>query len=200
MRPHFAVASAAADPQAVFNPPPGFFAAGEVTEAHFTNSGFQRPAAAGGVGASGAADAGIGTGKSAMPSRSHFSSRVAGKKFEAHVHAQLDFIYRNYRQGPWVSFSGPEQQHRLCQPDALIIEQDLNRVLIVEIKAQHTTDAWWQLRKKYEPVVRVLLPLHTRVVEICDNCDTSIAFPEPIKLITNLEEVDGDHFYVLPWR
>jgi len=80
----------------------------------------------------------------------------------------------------------------VCQPDALLLFKS-GAVLIVEVKLTHTANAWWQLRKLYEPVVKALTnhshPVY--VVEICKSGDPLISFPEKVKMHSqgSLEDV-----------
>lgn len=107
----------------------------------------------------------------------------AGLRYEAKALAMLRESWQrlgDFLPGPWISF---EDKHgvRRCQPDALLVTEE--HVLIVEIKHTHTQNAWWQLRRLYEPVVRALdkrLPIY--VCEVCKFADPHAAFPEEICL------------------
>jgi hypothetical protein len=87
---------------------------------------------------------------------------------------------------------------------------------LFEVKARFTSDAWWQLRKLYEPVVRAAFSPKTLLsVIICRSFDPSVAFPEPYELVDKdpapffkwavSREARrftgaGASLYVLPWR
>jgi len=77
-------------------------------------------------------------------------------------------------------------------------------IIIIETKRLHTPNAWFQLRKLYQPVLRALFPVEEiRVCEICNLYDPQGAFPEPITLIDSFDRLTAlgeDAFYVLPWK
>lgn len=67
----------------------------------------------------------------------------------------------------------------------------------MEFKYQHTIDAWTQLRLLYEPVIQVLLPeLRISVLEIVKWYDCDVAFPEPVRLVSDIATFDGLGFGV----
>lgn len=83
---------------------------------------------------------------------------------------------------PWIIFkqgSDPRTRLRFCQPDAVFISETNKRIIIVEIKYQHTPDAWRQLRLLYEPVIKFMYPdFDIALVEICRWFDPHTQFPE----------------------
>lgn len=67
----------------------------------------------------------------------------------------------------------------------------------MEFKYQHTVDAWNQLRLLYEPVVKALTPgRQITVLEIVKWYDCGVAFPEPVRLVSDIAKFDGDGFGV----
>lgn len=83
---------------------------------------------------------------------------------------------------PWIIFRSSHddpKRIRFCQPDALLISSDQTKIILFEIKYQHTNDAWKQLRLLYEPVLRVMFP-HASIacIEMCKWFDPHIAFVE----------------------
>lgn len=75
---------------------------------------------------------------------------------------------------------------RLCYPDALLVSESL--VLIIEIKTRHTTDAWFQLRKLYYPVVSKVYEQPIKLLEVCRAYDPLIELPEKETILENLED------------
>lgn len=69
---------------------------------------------------------------------------------------------------------------RWCQTDGLLIQPQGGLITIVEIKYQHTPDAWFQLRELYEPVVRRAFgpAWEVALLEVVKWYDPSTFFPE----------------------
>lgn len=89
--------------------------------------------------------------------RVYTGRRLQGVKYEKKVHEYLLAIDEEYIPGPWIKFFA-EGKWRYCQPDGFRISLSEGRITLVEIKYQHTSDAWWQLKYLYEPVLRKLFP------------------------------------------
>ena len=78
--------------------------------------------------------------------------------------------------GPWIEYRA-EAGLCYCQPDAIAVVQD--RVYVFEMKLSTTTDAWWQLRHLYGPVVQYLYPSSRMIlVNIVKSHYPEIRFPE----------------------
>jgi len=143
-------------------------------------------------------------------------SQRAGLRYEAKVQRLLAERWpASYRPAIWIEFrasplpaegrtaciSSFTSPWRLCQPDGLLDADDT--IVVLELKAQHTQNAWWQLRKLYQPVVQALYP--SRSVRVCEVCQSYLpgAFPEDVRLLSSLDDLaalDADDFYVLPLR
>lgn len=96
----------------------------------------------------------------------------------------------SYVPSPWLNFLGSRGVH-WCQPDGLLFDIQRGVIAIVEIKYQHTTDAWWQLRRLYEPVLSALFPpslWRFTVVEIVKWYDPQVPWPEPIRMLPQVSE------------
>lgn len=115
-----------------------------------------------------------------------------GLRYEKKVHEYLQSLLlraqdTNYelKLSPWIMFKASSDSFkriRFCQPDAVLVSRDNLRIILCEIKYQHTNDAWKQLRLLYEPVLRHIYPLASiACVEICKWFDPHINF--------------GEHFY-----
>ncbi len=106
--------------------------------------------------------------------------KAAGKRYERLASEMLLEIYpEHYVPHPWLRFQDAGG-YRWCQPDGLLIDVAAGRIVIVEMKLSHTADAWWQLKKLYLPVLRVLLPPRYRIgmLEVCKWHDPTIRWPE----------------------
>lgn len=138
----------------------------------------------------------------AVSSRSGLSpSQRAGLRYEARVNERLveeaPRLSASYLPGPWIRYhvSGG---YSWCQPDGLLISP--SRVVICEIKNTHVIDAYWQLRAKYEPVIRAMSPYLGReiyVVEFAGGGDALMPWPEQLNLATSLDELAPQYNLVL---
>lgn len=76
------------------------------------------------------------------------------------------------------------------------------RILLVEVKYQHTVDAWWQTKHLYAPVLERIFPRELWRVEVCEIVrwyDPATAFPEPVALCARPEE-RSQRFKVHIWK
>lgn len=88
--------------------------------------------------------------------RPHRTGRQqTGVRYEREVHELFLARFPEYIPSPWIVFHNGERL-RWCQPDGLFVDFQHGRVTAVEIKYQHTVDAWFQLWHLYEPVLRKL--------------------------------------------
>lgn len=126
-----------------------------------------------------------------------------GLRYEAKAQ---DFLIEqlgpNYFPAPFLHFM-TGSNYRTLIPDGLYFTPH-GLVVIFEIKSQHMPEAWWQLRKLYEPVVKQL-PLCTKTscVEVVKSFDPSMGFPERIRLCSNITDAicrPAEDFKVLHWR
>lgn len=111
--------------------------------------------------------------------------RRMGQRYEESVQLALGRRYDLYAPGPWLRFAERgSAEIRWCQPDGLLFDFHAGIVYVVEIKLRHTSDAWWQLKRLYEPVLRVALgPLWDfRLVEVVRWYDRGAYFPAPHEL------------------
>lgn len=130
--------------------------------------------------------------------------RAMGVRYEKKVHGMLDGMYGEcYFSSPWFLFQeAGAPRARWCQPDGLLILPKAGRIIIVEVKYQHTSDAWWQLRKLYLPVVRKAFgdDWTYDVCEVVKWYDPAIQFPERVRRARDLEVVHGGEFGVHIWK
>lgn len=134
------------------------------------------------------------------PASALTAARIAGLRYEEKVQYEL-FRYSTYLAAPRLNFSD-DRGVRHCIPDGVLVR--LDRVVVFEIKSQHMPEAWWQLRRLYQPVLeasQVARPV--QVVEVCRSFDIAMPFPEPVTLIGDVEEVFNipvTSFGVLVWK
>lgn len=94
-----------------------------------------------------------------------------------------------YQDGPWLEYAD-ETGKRWCQPDALLVNAAKRTCTILEIKYSHTSDAWYQLKQLYLPVLRVAMPGYSfSMLEVVHWFDPQAAWPEP--RIANVPALDG---------
>lgn len=128
--------------------------------------------------------------------RSRSRGRFAvGVRYERRVHEYLAAFALgrpelDVRVGQWIEFLDKTGK-RWCQVDALLVDRERKICTICEVKYQHTSDAWWQLRWLYLPVLEKALPdMRFRLVEIVHWHDPATAFPERYRLIRSLDEAN----------
>ena len=131
-------------------------------------------------------------------------SAAAGVRYERKALAQLAHDYAEaFVPQPWLQYQRQGNcDWQWCQPDGLIVELRRGLVTIVECKLRHTPDAWWQLRKLYEPVVQALFgAAHWRFscVEVCRWFDPHTPFPEAIVNAAYPTVVPPNRFGVHIW-
>ena len=146
-------------------------------------------------------------GRTPQPSKRRTAAQNAGLRYERKVKKLLgDTFGPEFRPGQWLRFfERSETTPRFCQVDGLLVRG--NRAIIFECKYTFTSDAWFQLRQLYEPVVRKAF--YADVVGLCVVCrvfDPAIAFPEETELLfdTELASWAGRDAFpkigVLSWR
>lgn len=128
--------------------------------------------------------------------------RAEGVRYEKRVQEFLADCYGGrYAPSPWFRFFA-NSKWRWCQPDGLLFDPKRGIINIVEVKHSHTSDAWWQTKHLYGPVVQWLFPQRLwriQFVEICRWYDPQTPFPEPIRMTPEIE-VDTSAFKVHIWK
>lgn len=91
---------------------------------------------------------------------------------------------------------------RWCQPDGLLIDVLAGVITILEMKYQHTAQAYWQLHGLYLPVVkRVFGPSWTyKLCEVTKWYDPAIPFPTPISMQPDVKKCKAGIVNVHIWR
>jgi hypothetical protein len=91
-------------------------------------------------------------------------------------YADLD-VLAEFKPGPWFEYVDETGRH-WCQPDAFAILPDGGGI-IYECKYQHSAEAWFQIWRLYEPVLRFLYPkISWQGMEICKWFEPSLPWPE----------------------
>lgn len=131
--------------------------------------------------------------------RGKSAAQKIGIRYERKVLTALAAEYGStFLPNFWFQFQTGDAR-RWCQLDGIVREGD--SVLLFEVKARFTSDAWWQLRRLYEPVVRkAWYPQRIRHVVVCKSFDPSTPFPEEYELISSLSGIQDGVINVLPWR
>lgn len=117
----------------------------------------------------------------ALRQRRYTGRRLEGIRYEKKVHAYLELLHGDfYIPSPWLRFFS-DGKWRWCQPDGLLFDFQRGVITIVEVKYQHTSDAWWQVRELYAPVLRAIFPERLWAFEACEVVkwyDPETKFPE----------------------
>lgn len=122
----------------------------------------------------------------ALPAIASTEARRQGIRYERRVVEALSRDFAEFRAAPAIRFVD-KLGARVAVPDGLLVTP--SRIYVIEIKLQHTTDAWWQLRRLYAPIVARLFPTRElTLVEICSRFDPNVVFPEPFSVFDSLGE------------
>jgi hypothetical protein len=132
-----------------------------------------------------------------FPNGGHSGSQKAGLRYEKAAAKYLKETFANTLIGRAVHFRDALGS-RVCVPDAIIHCPQF--VIVVEIKLQHMPEAWWQLRKLYEPVLKHIYGSRVvACVEMVKHYDSGMPFPEAVNVIDDLHDVNPDKFGVFRW-
>lgn len=128
--------------------------------------------------------------------------RAKGISYEQNAHRYLAKRFgKRYLPSPWFSFSCAGER-RWCQPDGLLIDLQGGKITVIEIKYQHTPDAWWQLTKLYLPVLSAAFGSQWRFsrCEVVKWFDKSVEFPESPVLTHSIENISPSEFGIHIWK
>ena len=103
---------------------------------------------------------------------------------------------------PSIAFEDQRGQG-IAIPDGLAVGEDF--AAIFELKFQHMPESWWQLRRKYEPLVQWMWPQSRIVlVEVCASIDPEMPYPERFEIVEDLEayvaEAPSGALGVFQWK
>jgi hypothetical protein len=123
-----------------------------------------------------------------------------GLRYEKAINQCLTKEYgERYIVGPWVEYAmvGDSQIH-FAQPDGLLINVDSGLITIVEMKYQHTVDAYRQT-EKYRALLECIFPpalWRFAVCEVVKWYDCAVAFPVAVRLCNAVSEAVPGEFNV----
>lgn len=115
------------------------------------------------------------------------AAQKSGLNYERRVHQELKSLFpQGYESN--VSFSWIDDLgRRYCEMDGLLRLQ--GRLFCIEIKYQHMVESWWQLRKKYEPILAAWEGIDgddLALLEICRSLDPTSPYPEKYTYVEEL--------------
>lgn len=131
----------------------------------------------------------------ALAKKKSRGARGRGLRYEQSVHRHLKALYGEFfRAGPWFKYWVPSFTKPLwAQPDGLLFDFYKQQCVIIEIKYNHTPDAYFQMFDKYVPLVDMFLNKPTRHWTLC--CcevvywyDKMVAYPKEITLHRHIHE------------
>lgn len=135
--------------------------------------------------------------------RRYTGRRAEGIRFEKRAHTHLEESYpETYVRSPWLHFREKDSaKFRWCQPDGLIFDLPRGIITVVEVKYSHTSDAWWQVRRLYIPVLEKIFgeQWDYQVCELVKWYDGATRFPEPVELASDITR-PSKKFKVHIWR
>ena len=117
----------------------------------------------------------------AAPRRRGRGAKAVGLRYDAHAAEHFARTSEGFAAHPWLRFITRNEGVRWAQPDGLLFDLRAGRITILEFKIRHTTDAWWQLRRLYEPLIRRLFAdgaWHFACCEVCKYYDPAVRLPE----------------------
>ena len=142
-----------------------------------------------------------------VPRRSKNPARASGVRYEKKVFKYLSETYpEECVIAPWIRFeSGGGTKPSYCQPDTILLDIRRGTITVVEIKIKHTSDAWWQVRRLYLPVVRCIFGSDWEyiAVEITKWFDPHTKFPERFEFVDasdDFAKLSPDKFHVYIWN
>lgn len=124
------------------------------------------------------------------------AAQKAGLRYEAKVLRLLKECFDGFQASQWFEFEDPSTRgRRWCQPDGLLLRSGLSgdgrskRAFLFEVKIRATSDAWYQLKHLYAPVIQAAYqPEEIYFINICRSFDPSIPFPETPNHLSEISE------------
>lgn len=130
-------------------------------------------------------------------------ARARGIRYEEKGQRHMDVIAPGrYVPGPWFRYVSADNHRYWCQPDGLLFDFSRGTITIVEFKLKHTSDAWWQTRRLYEPVVKAVFGEELwrySIVEIVKWFDSETTFPESFNMARDPTDLTIGSFNVHIW-
>jgi hypothetical protein len=131
-------------------------------------------------------------------------ARRAGERYEELAQEHFQSVYDGrYIRSPWLRFTRQNNPvPAWCQPDAIHLDTRRGLLTIVEFKLRHTSNAWYQTRKLYQPVLEYIFPKdlwNYAVLEVVRWFDPHTSFPEDFRLIRDPFTIRPGEFGVHIW-
>ena len=128
------------------------------------------------------------------PARSH-GAKADGRRYERKALKYLEEVFpERIVPSPWFVFTTEYSGcvELFCQPDALVFDPRQGIITVVEVKLRHTSNAWWQLKELYIPVVRAVFgsAWEYRPIEVVKSFDPHTKFPEKFELIRDVRDIE----------
>lgn len=146
--------------------------------------------------------------RAARASEAATAAQAAGMRYEQRAHGYLLETFKPipgvstplYAPAMWIRFC-TDGRLGWCQPDGLLIDLDRSLITIIEIKLRHTPNAWWALRRLYEPLIRFLFGTSWRYA-VCEVCRwySPGPWPEPIRMCPQPSNLGVNEFGVHIWH
>lgn len=90
--------------------------------------------------------------------------------------------------GMWIEYLAKEGKVCYAQPDILFVNPEQGKIIIGEIKLSRVPDAWWQLNRKYKPLIEKLFPRwRIGLLEITATV-YNVVVPEDVTLVHRFED------------
>lgn len=78
-----------------------------------------------------------------------------------------------------------------CWPDAIVFNERLKIINVVEVKWRHTVDAWVHFKELYLPVIKKAFPsCSVHAIEVCKAYDPNVRLPGQPKIMTDLKQLE----------
>lgn len=125
----------------------------------------------------------------------------AGLRYERKAQKYLASLFgASYQPSPWFKFDTMLQGLRWCQPDGIVYDDKRSACLLIEIKTRSCIEAWWQLHRLYEPVVRMAMrPATIATLMVCKYFDPATPFPDKPRIVADPRE-RSEGFSAFVWR
>lgn len=125
---------------------------------------------------------------------------LRGIKYEAKVHERLQEAYGlRYIPNQWWQYRTEDGKVHFAQTDGLLLIPDRQLCILLEVKYNHTPEAFWQTENLYVPLLSRFLRgtnYKIAVVEVCKWFDCNTPFPVKPTLCEELTAVHPSRFNV----
>lgn len=131
--------------------------------------------------------------------------RGQGIRYEQKCQRYLQELYGlTYFASPWLQYREYEHEIlRWCQPDGLLIDVEKGIITLIEIKYQHTFEAYRQLYRCYRPVLEYIFSPQEwtyHFVEVVKWFDVSVPLPHEPQLCKLPHYASAERMGVHIWR